>query len=459
MTETTPLVVRIPLLGERGCSPGALRLATCASAVAEGFDIGVYSGVLVRVNEVFALATWQVGLLTAILPLCIAAGAGLSAPVCDLYGRRPGLVLTYATLCTANAVMALAQSFLMLVLGRVVMGLGLGLGFATVAQYVTEIAPAESRGLYGALEDVFITFGILVGYLANYLLLGIPHDWRVMLALGGIGPLLFCCLFLGPWVPESPRYLLLKGRVEEARLVLDTMVGKTEAVATIEAWRKAPAEDAPQGLAALRALVDPPHRRRRLLAGVTCATVSMWSGIPIVSTLMAHLLAASMSASEAFLAQLVYGSAKFVAVGIVTVWYLDSSGRVPLLLASAVGCCGACGFLAYCFYADAAPHAFQMGMVAFGVLSSLGFGPVPFCYIPEVFDTHVRASGVAVSLAVSRVLVATMLFTTPLISHQVGNEAVFLILTGLNALSVPLVWLFLPETKSRKLEDLHEVFA
>merc|ERR1719230_224835 len=103
-----------------------------------------------------------------------------------------------------------------MMLGRVLLGVGVGMGMSAVSSYIAEVAPAQHRGLFSSLEEMFIVLGIVAGYYCSYLLYGVSNDWRWMLGLGAVAPTIFTVLLLTPLFPESPRFLLLSGRTDEA---------------------------------------------------------------------------------------------------------------------------------------------------------------------------------------------------------------------------------------------------
>merc|ERR1719491_772112 len=158
----------------------------------------------------------------------MAAGSLAAGSLMDLVGRRKVLSLSNILLAGGAFMQAFAIGFFGLFFGRVLVGFGIGMGLATVSAYIAEVSPAHKRGLFSSAEELFITIGVLCGYLANYVLLGIPHDWRWMLGLGGVIPLLFVPMLLTSLFPESPRYLFQKGRHEEASQVLSVLVSPDE---------------------------------------------------------------------------------------------------------------------------------------------------------------------------------------------------------------------------------------
>lgn len=148
-------------------------------------------------------------------------GALISGRLSDAVGRRKTILLASIIFLAGSTVMALSSSYAILMIGRLITGVGVGFGFTSAPLYTAELAPPSKRGMLVSLSEVFINSGILLGYLASFALESLPEgiNWRVMLALGGIPAFLLGIGVLS--LPESPRWLVLKGRLDEAKAVLE----------------------------------------------------------------------------------------------------------------------------------------------------------------------------------------------------------------------------------------------
>lgn len=446
-----------PLVG-RSTKAAWIRTLTTASAIAEGYDIGAFAGVVVIVKEDWNLSAGQVGVLVSILYAFTALGSFFAGMVADHCGRRMALAIVYVVLTVSTAVMALAQSYWVLVAGRMMCGVGVGLGISCVSMYVSEIAPASQRGMFGSLEEFFINTGILLGFFANVALQADPNSWRWMLGLGTVPPLIALGGLATGFFPESPRYLQLVGRGQEAKEVLETLVDAKEAETTLAAWQKDKVRA--NAFAGCSGLWSTPKRLRMTLAGVGCGAMQMLSGISIVTNLSSLLMSEHFSEKAAFEGTLMMGIVKTVAIVTVTFWVLDNVGRKPLLLASAAGMSlGAIGLGVV--FGDAESFGLwncSLALSVFCIAFSIGLGPVTYCYVPEVFDSAVRGQGIAMAFCSSRLMSAGILAVTPILLESIGAKAIFFIFAALNASFVGYVYMFCPETKQRKLEDMHQLF-
>lgn len=183
-------------------------------------DIGVISGAVLYIREDLQISLIQEQILVGSLNVCSLLGSLLSGKTSDLIGRRYTIVLAATTFFIGAILMGLAPSYPYLMAGRVIAGIGVGYSLMIAPLYTAEISPAMTRGFMSSLPEVFITIGILLGYIVNYVFAGIPKNWnwRVMLLLAAVPAV---GIGMGVFVmPESPRWLVMKKRLSEAKRVL-----------------------------------------------------------------------------------------------------------------------------------------------------------------------------------------------------------------------------------------------
>mmetsp|Transcript_41027 Transcript_41027/g.124320 ORF Transcript_41027/g.124320 Transcript_41027/m.124320 type:complete len:401 (-) Transcript_41027:29-1231(-) len=385
-------------------------------------------------------------------------GALAGGAAADALGRRTTLLVCCALLVAGPLAMAFAPSVPLLVIARAVVGFAIGIGFVAVSMYLAEVTPADMRGKLTSLEDIFMNIGMLQGYLINWLLLGIENDWRYMLGLGSVLPFFVFIATLSPQVPESPRWLFMRGREEEAERVLVTFVGQAEAQSSLAAMREqrraaAKGADGEEFVTWADVLCEsqPRHVRRMLRAGCTCAAAQTLCGYLAIAYYSSTVLKETMGESGAFMATAVAGAARLLSA-VVAVSLVEHSGRRPLLLISAAGTCAASLWLMVAFGTHAGGIVQTLGFVLFMAFFSLGLGPVMFVYIAEVFDTRWRSKGMALSLTMSRTVGAATTLAFPLLVEGVGTAASFGVLVLMGALTVLLLWAFVPETHGTPLE-------
>lgn len=464
-TECTPLVGK----GRDECCSVAfrVRLVTAIASLAEGYDIGVVSGAVVLFREELHLANWQVGLSLGAFPACVAISAPLAGQLADKIGRKGAMIVACVLLTVGALLMAFAPGFEMLLLGRMVAGSGTGTGLTAVTAYMSEVAPSQERGFYGSLEELFVNIGNVVGYLANFTLLGVPNDWRWMLGLGAVPAFLVLVTLLLPesftGVPESPRWLAQAGKLEEARAVLMVLLhgDKREVDEAFEAWsEEARLEgDIPDWPTTLEAFLG--SRRRMALAGVGCGALNNFTGIQLMMVTTTLLLTgAGMEKRQAMWTTIWLGVIKAAVMLFVALFVLDRWGRRPLLCTSAMVCAGAAivgGVGAHMAFASW-DWLEICGLCLFMTGYSLGLGPVPWVYMPEVLESRFRAKGCALGISLSRCSGATHIFLFPIVFPLVGAFGMFSFLLVVNLIALAYVAAFCPETKQKSLEQIQEIF-
>ncbi|XP_042493875.1 probable polyol transporter 4 [Macadamia integrifolia] len=196
--------------------------ATFASlnTVLIGYDLGVMSGALLFILEDLKITELQEGVLVGCLSIVSLLGSLAGGRTSDAIGRKWTMALAAIVFQTGVGIMALANSFRVLMVGRLLTGVGIGFGAMIAPVYIAEISPTFNRGFLTSFPEIFINVGILLGYISNYAFSGLPAhiSWRVMLGVGIIPSIFMGFALL--IIPESPRWLVMQKRVEEARSVL-----------------------------------------------------------------------------------------------------------------------------------------------------------------------------------------------------------------------------------------------
>jgi len=206
-----------------------------------GFALGHWilaiSGAVPFLREHFQLSEFLVGWVTSSLVIGCMAGFLSAGLLSDRFGRKKVLVATALLLSVGGILCAFAPSFIFLILGRVIGGIAVGWGLVIAPVYIAEIAPTERRGSLGMINQVAIMIGISAAYFINWLILDLVHlhQWQWMLGLVAVpSALYFIFLFL---IPESPRWLITKGEVDQASSILSNIGGEqyaTEQLCSIQ---------------------------------------------------------------------------------------------------------------------------------------------------------------------------------------------------------------------------------
>jgi len=430
----------------------------CLLVVAEGYDFGVLNGALVRMQDDLRISTLQTSLVVTATPLFVMPGTLCGGALADAFGRRAALVACCSLLVAGPLAMAVAWSIGLLLATRAVVGFGIGMGLVVVSMYIAELAPMEMRGRLIMLEDIFLNLGMALGYLMNWLLLGIPSDWRWMLGLGSVLPVVVLIVICHPRMPESPRWLVTRGLVEEAEKSLCLFVGKDEAKLAMEAMLAQLDEN--QEFVSWRQVLCSWHDgkiRRMLFAGIVVAVAQMGCGYLIMAYYSSTVLKKTMGEEAAFIATIVMGAVKLL-VALLTLMMIESVGRRPMLMASGSVCGLACAWLAVVFTNGMGPLAQSLGFAMFMAGFSLGLGPIAFVYVSEVFVTKWRGKAFAFAVFLSRILGAGSTFAFPLLLEGIGASACFWIMASANAALIALMAVFVVETHGQALEGMEDIF-
>lgn len=432
----------------------------CLVAVGEGYDIGVLNGAAVRVKEVFSCSTLEISLIVSATPICVMPGSILGGALADCVGRWRATVATCVVLTIGPIAMALSQSVPMLICTRGIVGLGIGMGLTVVGVYIAEVAPTAIRGRLTALTGVAINTGILTGYFVNWWLLGTQDDWRWMLGLGAVLPFVLVFLLCLPQMDESPRWLFVQGREDEAEEVLSHYVGAKQAAADMTAMRQQAKQAAAETGESLvtwgelfRAFGTPGSVRRMLLVCILVIASQLLCGYLPLAYYSSTLLKDSAGERTAFLATIAMGVVKLT-VAIVTVLVLDRFGRRPMLLASGCITALACLWLAVTFRLRTHWVWQAFGFMLFMAGYELGLGPVAFVYIAEVCSTAWRAKSSSFAIFTSRFVGSAHLFGFPLAVEAFGTSNTFFAQSALGVIITVAMWFMVTETKGRSLERL-----
>jgi len=434
----------------------AARIVTSVTAVADGYDMGSISGAIVLLQKDIRLSSGEVGLIMGVAYLAMGIGAPIGGTGADWLGRKRTLALTYVLLMVASLMMAFATCFTHLFVGRVILGLGIGAGFAVVSTYMTEVSPKAHRGCFVGLEDFFLVTGIALGYVFNYLLAGVAHDWRLMLGIGALGPVVAMTFLMMPQLPESPRWVMLQGRREEAMMLLNGLVSREEADQMVQEW-----ECAPQACTWLEVLnPQGTWRRKALVASVGVGCCAHLAGVPVVNVYLGRILASDISAREGFLLSALVASSRLLFIGCTVFFLIDRWGRRRLLLISCAGTVLSLAMLAYAYHVEAPVLPWKLAALMMYFISySVGLAPIPFIYTAEALPTDMRGKGVSLAMLVGRLVSASLSSAFPLATDAFGIHVVFATMAIVNLGGLLFIWGCALETAGVSLEEVQCLFG
>jgi len=424
-----------------------------------GYDLGVVAGALLFITPEMHLSPLQSGMVTSSLLIGGMIGALGCGRVTDRFGRR-FTVLVSAVLFGLGAILAAAApNFALILIARVIMGLAVGAASVTVPVYLSEIAPARSRGGLSGLNQLMISIGILVAYLVN---LGLSpfHAWRWMFGLAAVPAVL---LLVGTlFQPESPRWLIRKGREAQAREVLSRTRDAAELEAELAEIRAV--NEASADRVGVRELFASRTLRRILFIGVGLAVLQQIIGINTIIYYAPTILKnVGFGDSAAILANAGLGALTVVVTIIMITVVVDRFGRRRPLMLGALGMVCAMVLIAVLFRlggqsGGAAGWIAIVALALFKVCYSLSWGGMVWIMLGEIFPLRVRgtAMGIATFTNWAGNFLVGLLFPVLLAA---GSSGVFVVFAVLAAVAGLFAYRFVPETKGRSLEQIEEHFG
>ena len=416
-----------------------------------GYDTGIIAGALLFIKSDLGLTPLLQGLTVSSLQIGAIIGALVSGLLVTRFGHRR-LLITAGLLFAAGAIgAALSGTAAVLILFRLVLGLAVGTASVQVPLYLAEMAPTRIRGALTSLNQLMISTGIFVSYLVAYSL-SASGSWRLMLGLAVIPSTL---LAVGMWFqPESPRWLLKKGRGDEARAVLLRSRAPDEAQREIDGIEDASA--APR--TSIAEIMRSPWLRRCLLVAIGLAVFQQIMGInTIVYYAPTILTAAGFGKSAAILNSVGLGMISILAT-IVATRIVDRTGRRPLLIGGALAMMVSMVVLGAVFFSSALDT--RLGQVlAIACLAlfkgafSLSWGPLVWVLLPEVLPLQGRATMMGVATLTNWLsnFVVSLFFPILLVA---GAGTVFGIFAVCSLLGLIFVARLLDETSGLSLEEI-----
>ncbi|KAM1030740.1 hypothetical protein ACFX2J_034374 [Malus domestica] len=448
-----------------------------------GYDIGVMSGASLFIKENLKISDVQVEILNGTLNLYSLIGSALAGRTSDWIGRRYTIVLAGTIFFIGAILMGLAPNYAFLMFGRFVAGVGVGYALMIAPVYTAEISPASFRGFLTSFPEVFVNIGILLGYVSNYAFSKLPiHlNWRVMLGVGAFPSVVLAIGVLA--MPESPRWLVMQGRlgdakrvlqktsesIEECQLRLDDIKGaagipKQSNDDIVQVSKRSHGEGVWKEL-----LVHPtPAVRHILIAALGIHFFEQSSGIDSVVLYSPRIFekAGITSYDQKLLATVAVGVVKTICILVATV-FLDKFGRRPLLLTSVAGmvlsltCLGA-GLTIVDQHHGKITWAIVLciTMVLLNVaFFSIGLGPITWVYSSEIFPLQLRAQGCSMGVAVNRVTSGVISMTFISLYKAITIGGAFFLYAGIAALGWVFFYTLYPETQGRTLEDMEVLFG
>ena len=442
---------------ERVTLPPAMLLVVTViimAGVLFGYDQGVISGALAGIQKQFGLGSLLTEVVTSWVTLGALFGSLIGGELADRLGRKKAVLCARVLFSLGAMIQSLAPDTIILVAGRLVIGLGVGVAAVAAPLYGAEMAPTAWRGRFVSAYQLAITIGIFLAYLIDQALAATDH-WRLMLGIAAVpGILLVVAMAMAP---ESARWLVKNGRADAARRVLCRLEPGSDtapALAEIESGLRNETRSASWGD------VFAPAWRKPLLVALGLAVFQQITGINAIIYYADEIFArAGFTTPEAQTMATTWAiGAVNVLATFIAIAFIDKLGRRPLLLAGLIGMGLSLALVGIAMRADMPGMVTLCALVVFIISFAFSLGPVVWTVINEIFPGQVRGRAVAVATAVNwgAAFLVSQFFLT--LVGAVGEAGTF----GLFALFCVVggAWIYrnVPETKGRSLEQIETLW-
>jgi sugar porter (SP) family MFS transporter len=437
-----------------------------------GYDTAVVNGTIGALERHFSADPGRLGFAVASALLGSAVGALLAGRIADRAGRVRAMRLTAVLFAVSSVGSGLAESLMSFSSWRFLGGIAVGTASVIAPAYIAEVAPARIRGRLGSLQQLAIVLGIFLALAVNDLIahtagspdapfwFGVPA-WRWMFWVEAIPSVVYGLGAL--FIPESPRYLVAKGRASEAATVLSRL-GEPDVPERIQDIERTVGAHRPSRLADLRAAkgVFLPV----VWVGIGLSVFQQFVGINVIfyySTTLWHSV--GFTESDAMRITTITGVINIVTT-LIAIAFVDRFGRKPLLLVGSFGMAVTLGTMAWLFaHAPVDAHgspvltgangtgaliAANLYVFAFG----FSWGPIVWVLLGEMFNNRIRGAALALAAAAQWVANWVVTLTFPGLTHSMGLGFAYGLYTVAAALSLILVAVFVKETRGRELEDM-----
>ncbi len=422
-----------------------------------GFDEGIVSGVIEQIADDFGMNSRQVGFMMGLMPFGALVSAALIGRFSDWAGRRLVLFLVPIIFSFGIFMTIFTTSYEFLCVARILLGISIGMSVVISPLYIAEAAPKEIRGTLVIYFQLAITVGIFCAYCLNLFALNLL-PWRMMFAMGLIPS---AVLFIGAFfLPESPRWLCARGKIDEAKKTLSRLHGKHRVTQMIGEELKSIEQSVRHESKnnVWKELFSKAIRPCALM-GVLLFFFQQLSGINAV-IYYAPIIFKKMEIGSQFatlLATVGVGGLNLL-MTIVAMRLIERVGRRPLLMIGFAGAAISLCTVALITYLNIPDLRWIAAVALFTYIASfaIGLGPLPWVMMPEIFPLKVRGQGASLSAASNWAFNTIVVATFPVFLHDFGISATFILYAVTCVVGLFFTMRYVPETRGMSLEAIEK---
>jgi len=415
-----------------------------------GFEVSVISGAEGTLQKLWSLNSFWLGFTVASSLIGTVLGSLIAGAPAQRYGRKNMLTAIAILYLFSSIGCSISSAWMLFVLFRFLGGIAVGASSVVGPMYISEISPAPQRGRLAGMFQLNIVAGILVAYLTNYFLANTgDNSWRYMLAVMTVPSLLFAILVR--FIPESPRWLVLKGKDEAAKNIF-IKLGEPDALGLI-------AQEHALAKTGIKESLFNGKYGKPIFYAVLLAMFNQLSGINAIIYYAPRIFEmAGFNKADAFQQSVYIGLANFTFT-LLAMTIIDRVGRKKLLLVGAAGMVVFLALTAISFShlatADKSVIVYLIGFIAFFAFSQ---GAVIWVFISEIFPNSVRSQGGSLGSFTHWIMAAAISWIFPIIveSSPKGGFYSFIFYCVMMAVSFIFIWRVMPETKGRSLEEIQK---
>jgi SP family sugar:H+ symporter-like MFS transporter len=416
-----------------------------------GYDLGAMSGVLHFVKDDLHLSSWGQGLVVSSMIIGAAISCLLGGYIADKLGRKQSIILFGILFAIGGIGSAIAISEATLLIARFVLGLSVGAASVVVPVFLAELAPKEKRGVLVALNQLMGTIGILLAYAVALFFYDSTIAWRITLGLAAL-PAVF--LIVGTiFLPQSPRYLVLHGKIQEAKEILLALRDGNNKVVDNDIEEIKLVAKKPEG--SYKDLLNP-LIKPALIAGIGVAVATQFTGINSIIYYAPTILGVDNNGKNAIFFTVIVGAFNFAST-IIGMLFVDKVKRKTLLL------CGASGVLIGHFLLALVNFLGLTNGVLFLiptiiVIVSFGatWGILVWVVVSEMFPLYVRGKAVGIALGLNYFTNFLVGLLFPVFADKFGQQWIFSFFTIMAILILLFVRKYVIETGGSSLEEIEE---